>query len=64
MQRHKDHGGINKAHFEELMTIMLIQRLMLMLMLMFDLEYNVDIDRNCFLLIVDVDIGIDVIKAC
>ena len=33
-------------------------------MLMFDLEYNVDIDRNCFLLIVDVDIGIDVIEAC
>ena len=39
MQRHKDHGGINKAHFEELMTIMLIMRLMLMLM--FDLEYDV-----------------------
>ena len=32
-------------------------------MLMFDLEYDVDIDRNCYLLIVDVDIGIYVIEA-
>ena len=24
MQRHKDHVGINKAHFEELMTMMLM----------------------------------------
>ena len=62
MQCHKDHVAINKAHFEGLMTIMLILRLMLTLM--FDLENDVDIDRNCFLLIVDVDIGIDVIKAC
>ena len=41
IQCHKDHVGINKAHFEEFMTIMLILRLMLMLMLMFDLEYDV-----------------------
>ena len=37
IQCHKDHVGINKAHFEELMTQMLILRLMLM----FDLEYDV-----------------------